>query len=358
MNNHEKYINECIELAKFGEGKVSPNPLVGCLVFDKNNNLAGKGYHACYGECHAEVNALNEAGDRAKDGTLYVSLEPCSHYGKTPPCADRIIEFGIKKVIVGIVDPNPKVSGEGIKKLQSAGIEVITGVLENECKKLNEIFIKNITKNKPFISIKTASAIDGKISTKTGSSKWITSEAARNEVHRLRNKYDAILTGSGTVIADNPELTCRLEGGRNPVRVIIDSGLKTDPESRVYKDISTKIYIATSETSKGNYPEHVEIIRCPLTIENKINLEFLVDELYKKGIYSILVEAGGRLNGAFIKNKLVDKFYFFLAPKILGDNKAHSLIEGFDIENINECIDLRFGNIKILPPDLLIESYI
>lgn len=357
MNIHEKYIKECIELAKLGEGKVSPNPLVGCIIFDKYGNITGKGYHACYGECHAEVNALKEAKEKANGGTLYVSLEPCSHHGKTPPCADKIIQSGIKKVIVGMIDPNPKVSGDGIKKLQSAGIEVISGVLENECKKLNEIFIKHITEQRPFVAIKTASTIDGKISTKIGSSKWITSEAARNEVHRLRNKYDAILTGSGTVIADNPELNCRIECGRNPARVIIDSELKTDPKSRVYADNAAKTYIAAIEDSKGNYPENVEIIKCPLTPENKIDLAFLTNELYKKGICSILVEAGGELNGAFIKNNLVDKFYFFIAPKILGDKQARSLIEGFDVLNIDECTNLRFEIIKSLPPDILIEAY-
>ncbi|MDD3013486.1 MAG: bifunctional diaminohydroxyphosphoribosylaminopyrimidine deaminase/5-amino-6-(5-phosphoribosylamino)uracil reductase RibD [Candidatus Gastranaerophilales bacterium] len=357
MNIDERYIKECIELAKFGEGKVSPNPFVGSIVLDKNGNVVGRGYHMKCGEAHAEINALNEAGEKAICGIIYINLEPCSHFGKTPPCADRIISSGVKKVVVGMVDPNPQVAGEGLKKIRAAGIEVTSGILEGECKKLNEIFIKHITNNKPFIAIKTASTTDGKIATRTGSSKWITSDSARAEVQRLRNKYDAILTGSGTVIKDNPSLTCRLEGGRNPVRIIIDSELKTGPNSNVYNNDGTKIFIATSEKAEGKYSENVEIIRCPLTNEGKINLKFLTDELYKKGIRSILVEAGGKLNGAFLKNSLVDKFYFFIAPKILGDNRAYTTIDGFDTENIDQCINLRFDDVKFFSPDLLIEAY-
>jgi len=358
MNKDEIYIKECIELAKLGEGRVSPNPLVGSVVLDKDGNVVGRGYHMKYGEAHAEVNALNQAGKKAKDGTIYINLEPCSHFGKTPPCADRVINSGVKRVVVGMVDPNPQVAGEGLKKIQSAGIEIISGVLEGECRKLNEIFIKHITINEPFIAIKTASTIDGKIATKTGSSKWITSQAAREEVQRLRNKYDAILTGSGTVIKDNPGLTCRLENGRNPIRVIVDSELKTSPESKAYNNDGTRIFIAASEKAEGKYPENIEIIRCPLTNERKINLRYLTGELYKKDIKSILVEAGGKLNGAYLKNNLVDKFYFFVAPKILGDNQAYSSIDSFNIENIDQCINLRFDEVKSYPPDLMIEAYI
>jgi diaminohydroxyphosphoribosylaminopyrimidine deaminase/5-amino-6-(5-phosphoribosylamino)uracil reductase len=358
MNIDERYIKECIELARLGEGKVSPNPLVGSIVLDKDDRQVGRGYHMKYGEAHAEVNALNEAGEKAKGGTLYINLEPCSHYGKTPPCADRVISSGVKRLVIGMVDPNPKVAGQGIKKIQAAGIEVTSGILEGECRKLNEIFIKHITKNEPFIALKTASTIDGKIATRTGSSKWITSTSAREEVQRLRNKYDAILTGSGTVIKDNPSLTCRLEEGRNPVRIIIDSELKTSPDSKVYNNDGTKIFIAASEKAKNKYPDNIEIIRCPITSEGKINLKYFTDELYKKGIMSILVEAGGKLNGAFLKNNLVDKFYFFVAPKILGDNRAYSVIDGFDIENIDQCINLNFDEIKSFPPDILIEAYL
>jgi diaminohydroxyphosphoribosylaminopyrimidine deaminase/5-amino-6-(5-phosphoribosylamino)uracil reductase len=358
---HEKYMQECIKLAKLAEGQVSPNPLVGSIVLDKNGNIAGKGYHQKYGENHAEVNALNEAGNKAEGGTIYVNLEPCSFYGKTPPCIDRIIKEKIKTLVIGMTDPNPKVSGAGIQKAKAAGIEVIENILNKESLKLNEIFIKHITEKKPFIAIKTASTIDGKNASCTGSSKWITSDAAREEVHRLRNKYDAILTGSGTLLADNPSLDCRLEGGRNPVRVVVDSQLRTSPDAKVYKDDGTKIIIATSEkvnTLFRKFPEHVKIITCPPNEDNKINLSFLTEELYKQGICSILTEAGGLLNGALLKYNLIDKAYFFIAPKVIADNTARSIFEGFNVKNINECTNFRFGEVKSFPPDIMIEGYL
>lgn len=363
MNFNEQIIKECIELAQKGEGHVSPNPLVGAVVIDKNGIIRGKGWHKKYGEAHAEVNAIAEAGDKAcNNGTIYVSLEPCSHFGKTPPCADLIIEKGFKKAVIGMVDPNAKVAGNGIKKLEKAGIEVETGILENECKKLNEIFIKHIVLKKTFVAIKTASTIDGKIASKTGSSKWITSEKARIEVQRLRNKYDAILTASGTVIADNPSLTCRSENGRSPIRVIIDSKLKTSPDSKVYMDDGTRVIVATTrqniDKNSKKFPDFIEFIACPLTCQNQINLNYLIEQLYQKGIYSIMIEAGGKLNGGFIKAGLVDKFYFFVAPKILGDNDGFSLIDGFNITDINESIKLKFDNIKQFSPDIMIEAYI
>jgi diaminohydroxyphosphoribosylaminopyrimidine deaminase/5-amino-6-(5-phosphoribosylamino)uracil reductase len=340
MDQDQKYIKECIELAGLGEGKVSPNPLVGAVVLDKDSNIVGKGYHEKYGEAHAEINALNEAGEKAREGTLYINLEPCSHYGKTPPCVDRVIEAGIKRLVIGMTDPNPLVAGNGIKKAQEAGIEIKIGVLEQECKKLNEIFIKYITKKQPFIAIKTASTMDGKIATKTKSSKWITSSLAREKVQELRNKYDAIITGSGTIIADDPSLTCRMENGRNPVRIIIAAS----------KDINDK--------KAEIYPQNVEIWKCPLTQDGKIDLNYLVNKLYQDKMAGILVEAGGLLNGAFIKNNLSDKFYFFIAPKILGDNQAYSLVEGFDVSDINQSLNLKFGETESFSPDIMIEGYL
>ncbi|NLF83736.1 MAG: bifunctional diaminohydroxyphosphoribosylaminopyrimidine deaminase/5-amino-6-(5-phosphoribosylamino)uracil reductase RibD [Candidatus Gastranaerophilales bacterium] len=356
--SHQKYIKRCLELARNGEGKVSPNPLVGAVVLDKDGNVVGEGWHAKYGEAHAEVNALNMAGEKVIGGTVYINLEPCSHWGKTPPCADRVIESGVKRLVIGMTDPNPKVAGNGIKKVRDAGIEVIEDVLNAECQKLNEIFIKNITRKEPFIAIKTASTMDGKIATATGKSKWITSEAAREEVQRLRNKYDAILTGSGTVIADNPSMTCRMDGGRNPVRVVVDSKLITPPDSKIYNDDGTRVIIATAENvQKSSYPDHVEFIGCPLK-HGKIDLHYLTKELYKKGINSILVEAGAGLNGAFLKEKLVDKFYFFLAPKLMADKGALSSFEGLSTENMDECVELKFGEIRHFPPDIMIEGYL
>lgn len=360
-NNLEKYMLRCLALAKKSEGFVSPNPLVGAIVLDKNGNLAGEGRHERYGEAHAEVNAFKDADDKGievKGGTIFVNLEPCSHYGKTPPCADLIIKKGIKKVVIGCVDPNPIVDGGGIKKLKDAGIVVVIDVLKDDCKKINEIFFKNQMKKLPFTAIKTATTADGKIASKTGSSKWITSEKAREHVQYLRNKYDAILTGSGTILADNPSLTCRMKEGRNPIRVVIDSTLKTPADAKVYNDDGTKVYIACSQNAvKKEYGKNVEKIICPL-VNRKIDLNFLSQKLFEKGIMSILVEAGGELNGAFLKSGLIDKVYQFIAPKILGDKEAKSFVEGFDIEQINECTKLVTDCIKILKPDILIEFYI
>ena len=358
---HEKYMKECLELAKLGEGNVSPNPVVGSIVLDKDGNVIGKGYHEKYGEAHAEINALNQAGDKAKGGTIYVSLEPCFHHGKTPPCIDRIIKEKIKLLVVGMTDINPLVSGKSLQKAKDAGIKVIEGVLAAECEKINEIFIKNMIQKKPFIAVKTASTLDGKVATSMGSSKWITSETAREEVHSLRNKYDVIITGSETVIADNPSLTCRKEGGRNPVRVIIDSQMRTSPEAKVYNDDGTNVIIAFSEKIDKikikNYPEHVEIINCPVNQDNKIDLEYLVQKFLAKRNFSILIEAGGNLNGAFLKYNLIDKIYYFIAPKIVGDNKAINSFEGFKVENISDSKEFIFGEVKSFPPDIMIEGY-
>lgn len=356
----KKYMKKALSLAKRGEGQVSPNPLVGAVVLDKNGNLAGIGWHKKYGEAHAEPNAIKNAeenGFNIEGGTIIVSLEPCSHYGKTPPCADLIIQKGFKKAVIGCVDPNPKVSGKGLNRLQKAGIEVIQNVMENECKKINEIFIKNQTTQLPFIAIKTATTTDGKIATKTGSSKWITSEKSRKYVQKLRNKYDAILTGSRTVICDNPSLTCRMKKGRNPVRIIIDSNAITPPESKVFHNDGTKVILAVSQNADtSKYSKHIEIVKCPINkTTGKIDLNFLVKKLFEKGIYSILVEAGGTLNGAFIQEALCDKIYQFIAPKIAGDSKAKGFVENFDIKNINECVNLITENIRKFNPDLLIE---
>ena len=245
---YEKYMKRCIKLAQKAAGNTSPNPMVGAIILDKNLNFVSEGYHKKYGEAHAEVNAINNALKKGIDlsgGTIIVTLEPCSHYGKTPPCADLIIKSGIKTVVVGCLDPNPKVSGNGIKKCKDANLNVITNVLQKECEELNEIFFKNQTKKRPFITIKTATTLDGKIATKTGSSKWITGEKARKKVQKLRHQYDAILTSSSTIITDNPSLTCRLKNGKNPIRIILDTNLKTSPNSKVYTNDGTKVYIAT-----------------------------------------------------------------------------------------------------------------
>lgn len=358
--NYEKYMTECIQLAKKGEGKVSPNPLVGCIILDKNGNKISDGYHSEYGKNHAERDALLKLKNgEEKDGTLIVNLEPCCHFGKTPPCSDLIIKRGIKKVVVGMRDPNPIVAGNGIQQLKNAGIEVIEGVLEKECKSLNEIFIKNMTLNKPFIAIKTATTLDGKIATSTGSSKWITSEKSREEVKKIRNRYDAIMTTSSTVIADNPSMI-------HNKKIILDRCLKTNLKSKIY--LQGEIYIFHNITSPHSSPKLVEgavvselantttagevkFIKTPAK-HNKLDLNFVFEKAYQLGIKSILIEAGGHLNGEALK--YADKIYQFIAPKITGDNSSLSCFDFRRITDINECENFEIKSVEKFDKDLLL----
>ena len=247
QKQYEKLMRRCISLAKKSYGRVSPNPLVGAVIFDDDFRIISEGRHEKYGENHAERNAILNSKEEVKGKNIIVNLEPCSHFGKTPPCADLIIKKGIKKVIIGMQDPNPIVSGNGIKKLMEAGIEVVTGISEKECREINEIFIVNQTEKRPFVAIKTATTLDGKIATASGNSKWITDEISRKEVQKLRNIYDAVLTSSQTVKNDNPSLTCRIKNGRNPVRIILDTNLTTLPGSKVYEDNGAKVYIISGK---------------------------------------------------------------------------------------------------------------
>ena len=339
-------MNKCIELAKLAEGETSPNPLVGCVIINNNGDIVSTGYHKKYGENHAERDALIKI-DNAKDCTLIVNLEPCSHHGKTPPCTDIIIEKGIKKVVYGMKDPNPIVAGKGLQKLKEAGIEVIGPVLENECKDLNEIFIKNHTEKKTFIALKTATTIDGKIATHNGDSKWITSEKARAEVRNIRKKYDAILTSSTTVIADNPTM-------EHNKKIILDRELKTDFNSKIYEQGEIYVFYDESQNSRIlNQVQNNRILFIPTPVKNeKLDIKYIINSLYELKIMSVLVEAGGGLNASFIP--YIDKFYHFIAPKILGDNSGRSCFNGTTVNKITDCINLNFQSSQTFDPDILI----
>lgn len=360
QNNYKKLMKRCLSLAKKGEGRVSPNPLVGAVIFDDNFNIISEGYHAKYGENHAERNAILNTNADLRGKSIAVNLEPCSHYGKTPPCADLIIEKGFKRVIVGMTDPNPIVSGNGIKKLKEAGIEVITDVLEKECRIFNEIFIKNQLTNLPFVTIKTATTLDGKIASRTGNSKWITDETSRYEVQKLRNKYDSILTSSSTVIKDNPSLTCRMKNGRNPLRIILDTNLRTKNTHKVYNDDGTKVIILTGENTRDTkiktFASNVKIIKCGLK-NGHVDLKEAVNLLYQEGIRSILVEAGAELNNSFIQEGISDKLIQFTAPKILSDKEGKGFSQGCERENISECNTLEIVSTKKLKKDIIIVGY-
>lgn len=339
---YENYMTKCIQLARTGEGNVSPNPLVGCVVLDKDGNEISTGYHAKYGENHAERDALLKLKNgEEKGGTLIVNLEPCSHYGKTPPCTDLIIERGIKRVVIGMRDVNPKVNG--IQKLKDAGIEVIEGILEKECRRLNEVFIKNMTEQKPFIAIKTAATLDGKIATQSGSSKWITSESARAEVKKIRNRYDAIMTTSATILADNPTMEHRK-------KIILDRKLKTNLEAPVYKSGEIYLFNETLDMFEGG----VNFIKTPV-YQNKLDLEFIFAQAHSLGIQSILIESGGHLNGEALK--FADKIYHFIAPKITGDNNSRSCFDYRQIDNINECLNFKIDSIEKFNQDILLTYY-
>ena len=330
---HKKYMRKCFELALLGKGQVLPNPMVGCVVLDKDGNIVSKGYHKKYGENHAERDALLKLqNNEAEGGTLYVNLEPCSHYGKTPPCVDLIIERKLKKVVIATRDPNPNVVG--LSKLRNAGIEVLEGILEEEAKFLNRVFFKNITQKLPYVVLKTATTMDGKIATKTGDSKWITSDEAKKEVYKMRKEFDCILTSSNTVIADNPSM-------EHKFKCILDRDNRTSKDAKIYQQ--GQIYIANRDNT-------------PLK-NNEIDLRAVLEELYKKGVYTVFVECGGKLAGAFLRENLIDEIYQFIAPKIVNDNSAKSCFEGDSLEKIANCKQFRIYKTQLVGEDLLVKLF-
>ncbi len=335
-------MNMCIELAQKGRGKTSPNPLVGCVVLGRNGEIISTGYHAGYGLNHAERDALLKLQPgQAFGGTLFVNLEPCSHWGKTPPCTDLIIAHGLKKVVIGMRDVNPKV--DGVAKLRDAGIEVIEGVMDAQCRDLNEVFITNQVEKRTFVAIKTATTLDGKIATSNGSSKWITSACARGEVKLIREKYDAILTSSTTVKADNPTML-------HSKKIILDRNLSTNLNAKIYSQ--GQIFVFHDESLSPMSVENITFVPAPV-VDGLLNIEFVLERLYKLGIMSVLVESGGRLNGAFLP--YADKIYNFVAPKILGDNSGKSSFDFRTVYDINESAEFELVDvIKFLPDVLLI----
>lgn len=347
----QQYMRRAIELAKKGEGYTKPNPLVGAVIV-KDNKIIGEGYHQFYGGPHAEINAFRNALEDVKGGKMYVTLEPCSHYGKTPPCALAIVESGIKEVVIGMKDPNPLVAGRGIRILEEAGIKVTCEVLEEEVKELNEIFIKYITTKLPFVIMKTAMTLDGKIAAHTGDSKWITNELSRQYVHKIRNKVSAIMVGIGTVLTDDPMLTTRLEDkeGADPIRVIVDSYGRIPLEAKVLNiDSEAKTIIAVTEKASKEKIKKIESKGAEVLIipekNNKVDLKHLMKELGERDIDSILLEGGSTLNYSALNEGIVDKVISFVAPKIIGGGKAKTPVGGEGREYMKDAIALE--NIKV-----------
>lgn len=350
-----------LRLAKKGLGRTSPNPAVGSVIVRDNKIIAG-GYHKKAGLPHAEIEALKSAKAPVKGATLYVTLEPCCHFGRTPPCTDAILSSGIKRVVIGMTDPNPKVGGKGVRILRSAGIDVISGVLEEECRGINEGYIKYITTRTPFVTLKLASSLDGRIATDSGESRWITGTASRRLVHRMRSVSDAVMAGSGTVLKDDPELTVRLVKGRNPVRVVLDSVFQVPMGARVFSGIdgSRTIVFTTRSASRDKIKKAeaagAEVIIVPKSADG-VDLKRVLKELGKREITGVLVEGGGRLAASLLKQGLIDKVFLFLAPIFLGKDGVAS-IGALGIKSLKNAPSLYNMTVKKTGTDILIEGYI
>ncbi len=355
----EKYMKMALKLAEKGIGKVNPNPLVGAIIV-KEGKIIGRGFHEGYGKPHGEINAIKNCKEKLEGATLYVTLEPCSHYGKTPPCTKAILESGIKKVCVGVLDPNPVVSGRGVEIMRNNGIEVEVGILEEECRKQNEIFFHYIQENTPFVIMKYAMTLDGKIATKTGESKWITSEHARERVHLERNRLMGIMVGVNTVITDNPMLDCRVKGGKNPVRIICDTNLRTPIDSRIIKtSMKIRTFLATccndEKKIKKYKQEGVEVLQIGEE-KGHVDLRELMKRLVDEGIDSVLLEGGGTLNYSALSQGVVNKIQTYIAPKLFGGRDSKTPVEGEGFAKIRDCAILTNQEIIKIGEDILIES--
>lgn len=360
----EQFMKRAIELAKQGVGWTAPNPLVGAVVV-KSGRVIGEGYHRKYGELHAERNALATCTEDPAGATLYVTLEPCCHYGKTPPCTEIIIEKKIAKVVIGSRDPNPKVAGKGARILREHGIEVVEDYMREACDALNPVFFHYITTKTPYVVLKFAMTLDGKIATRTGASKWITGEAARNHVHQLRGRYAGILAGIGTVLADDPMLNCRIDGAHQPLRIILDSHLRIPMGSRLVRSAKEYPLLIVCNESNRDREEGTSRIQKLEEAGAKVwtlpeknghpDLNVLMQRLGEEKIDSVLIEGGGTVNEAALKAHIVHHVYAYIAPKIFGGEDAKTPVEGSGIRLPQECANLRLAKITVLLNDMLLE---
>lgn len=357
----EQYIEKALKLAKKGKGYVSPNPLVGAVLV-KNGRVIGEGYHKRFGGLHAEVEALKSATEEVKGATLYVTLEPCAHFGKQPPCVHSILEAGVQRVVIGTKDPNPLVNGKGIRFLKDHGINVTVGVKQKACQKLNEAYFKFITTRLPFTTVKIAQTLDAKIATLTGQSRWITSEAARKQVHILRHEHDAILVGIETVLKDNPALTVRLLEGVNPKRFVLDSYLRIPLDCQLLSDSEVRktIVVTLREASKEKIEQiqsrGAEVWQLPAGEDGKIALPELWKKMGEGEIASLLIEGGSQVFTSVIKEKLVDRVIIFVAPKLLG--AGIDCLQDLGIRDLKQAVVLKDLECEKLGPDLMITGKI
>jgi len=359
----EEYMWLAIKLALKAQGQTSPNPLVGALIV-KNGTIVGRGFHCQAGTSHAEINALTEAVNKAQGAELYLNLEPCSHFGRTPPCVDAIIQKKIMKVFVGMVDPNPLVRGKGIRRLKEAGIEVTTGILEKECRKLNEVFIKYITTKRPFVILKAAASLDGRVAAESGDSQWITNEKSREYVHQLRSTVDAVLVGIGTVKKDDPQLTCRLKNrkGKDPIRIVVDSTLSISPKAKVL-NLNSQALTIIATTPKASLQKRALIEKkgarvLVITSKDRVDLRLLMEILGKEEITSVLIEGGSEINTSALQSGIVDKVLFFYAPKIIGGKQAPLMVGGKGIARVKDALVLHNITTQRFGDDVMIEGYV
>lgn len=356
----EKYMALALELAERGRGKVEPNPMVGAVLV-KNGEIIGKGYHVFFGGAHAEIHAINEGGENCTGASLYVTMEPCAHYGKTAPCTEAIIKAGISKVVTTVIDPNPITSGKGIQKLKEAGIEIKMGIMESQAKRLNAPFFKLMQKGLPYVIVKWAMSLDGKIATYSGDSRWITSEESREYVHKIRGQVDGILVGINTVLRDDPLLTCRLEGGRNPKRIIVDSNASLPLSSRLVKSINeAEIIVAVNKNAPQKNIEILEQLGCKIIQTKDTNDHVGFKELFQRlgemKLTNILVEGGSSVITSVIEERLVDKIMVFVAPIIIGGEGAKSPVLGKGIDKICKAAEIREITLKNFSIDTVIEG--
>ncbi|MDD3345026.1 MAG: bifunctional diaminohydroxyphosphoribosylaminopyrimidine deaminase/5-amino-6-(5-phosphoribosylamino)uracil reductase RibD [Candidatus Omnitrophica bacterium] len=353
------YMEEALRLALRAKGKTSPNPMVGALLV-KNGRVIGRGFHARAGLAHAEIIALDQAGRKAKGSVLYVTLEPCAHTGRTPPCVGRIIESGVRKVVIGMTDPNPLNNGKGTLLLKQAGVEVVSGVLEEKLKKVNQAFIKYITKGTPFVTVKVAQSLDGRIATATGDSKWVSSDESRALAHKIRGNYDAIMVGVNTVLRDNPRLEAE-PAKKDFTKIIIDSNLSTPVEANIFSGPG-KVVIATLPIRPGQETENRRNLAAKCAImevkekNGQVNLFDALKKLARMGISNVIVEGGGTLIGSLFDEKLADKVLFFVSPKIIGGRDAISSVMGRGARRVEQSVRLGCFKVRRISEDLLIEA--
>ncbi len=358
----EQMMARAISLARNGLGRTSPNPLVGAVIV-RDGRIVAEGWHRKAGTPHAEIHALNMAGELARGATVYVSLEPCAHYGRTGPCARALVEAGVSRVVVAMTDPNPKVAGKGIAILQEAGIEVTTGVLEQEARQLNEVFLKWMTTGLPFVALKTAMTLDGKIATAAGQSQWITNEASRYETHRLRDIYDGILVGINTALADNPSLTTRLKEyqGRNPVRIVVDSRARLPLTAKLVTDGAARTIVAVTEQAPAERVEALRSAGVEIIVagsSNHVDMQSLMEQLGAMKISSVLVEGGGSVNFSLLQAGLVDRVYAFIAPKLVGGRDALTPVEGEGFQELDRAVELENIQLRQLGSDVLLTGIV